>query len=245
MVGVLPFLPSRRIDELYGPLVVSMADVLGRPVRLRTASSFSSFTEQLEGFAFDVAVVQPFEYVRLIELGYRPLARVDQTLAASMVSLTPVDASGFADLTQFRIGTLPRGSAMRLLVEAEFAALGLDPATVDITGYSTHADCLQNLVLGDIDICATAPVPLREFESEFGPELTIVTKSRAIGSLAYVASPDLDPTSAAQIEGFLLGLGGDEASLEILRLIGTARLVPVGQGDYDGVRQLIASASDR
>ncbi len=245
VVGVLPFLPSRRIDELYGPLVMSMADALDRPVRLRTASSFGSFSERLKGFDFDIAVVQPFEYVQLIELGYQPLVHVDQTLAASMVSLTPIDSSGFADLTEFSIGTPPSGSAMRLLVEAEFSAVGIDPEAVDMTAYSTHADCLQNLVLGDIEICATAPVPLREFENEFGQELTVVLRSRTIDSLAFVASPDLDSTSAAQIESFLLGLGDDEASLEILRLIGTTRLAPIGQGDYDDVRQLLAAANDR
>lgn len=244
VLGVFPFLPARRIDEIYGPLAVRMSDDLGRVVHLRTASSFASFSEKLAQFDFDVALVQPLDHLVLIAQGYQPVARVEQPLVATVVALPGLEIEpSFSSLVPLRIGTPPVGSAIRRLVEAELLAAGENPTTMDLMSYTTHQDCLEQLLLEAIDVCATAPVPLREFEQDFGRQLAVVVESRPIASISYVAKPTLDADTVAELRTFFLGLDEDPDAASILASVGTDRYVEIEAGDYDTVQALLAESS--
>ncbi len=243
VLGVFPFLSSRGVDDLYGPLVIAMTEHLQRPVRLRTASSFAIFSENLAQSAYDIALVQPLEYIGRIDDGYQPIVRVESMLTATVVALPGVEViGGFAGLAALRIGTPAESSAMRQLVNAELKAAGLDSPDLEILSYTTHTECLDQLVLGTIDVCVTGPVPLREFQTTTGRELVVVAQSAPIASIAFVAAPDLDQETVASVQEYLLGLDDDPENLGLLSSLGTLRYVEILDGDYEAVRALMAAA---
>jgi ABC-type phosphate/phosphonate transport system substrate-binding protein len=57
-----------------------------------------------------------------------------------------------------------------------------------------------------------------------------------------VASPDLSPRQAVQIQNILLSIADDPAAIPVLAALGVDRFVMVDDGAYDEVRQLIESA---
>ena len=61
--GVFPYLPALTIDRIFGPIAASFATALGRPVYLKTKSTFEKFAGELEQATYDIIFVHPFFYV--------------------------------------------------------------------------------------------------------------------------------------------------------------------------------------
>lgn len=246
VAGIFPFAPAAQVDELYGPLIRSMGENLGVTVHLRTASSFLRFTERIEEGRYDIALVQPFEYPGLIDSGYQPVARVQQLLSATLVASDDLQVSGkgVVAVVELRIGTPPEASAMRQLVDAELIQAGLDPAALDIRSFATHADCLTQLQLNTVDVCAVAPVPLREFERQTGAELQVVTVTEPVASIAFVAKPELDAGLVEQIQTYLVQLHENLDTAVLLELVGTSQFVVIEDVDYVRVRELVSLRAD-
>ncbi len=241
VAGVFPFLPASQIDEIYGPLVLEMGRFLGISVQLRTASSFEKFSDSLAAGQFDIAVVQPFDYPSLVDTGYQPIARVDLPLSATVVASADLELErpGLAGIASLRIGIPPEPSAMRRLLDAALIAEGLNPATLDIRTFSTHTECLGQLGLDGIDVCAVAPLPLQVFGETTNLTLQIVAVTETVESIAFVANPEFDPDVTLHIQTFLLGLDEDPDTQFLLDLRGIPRYVPIAQGDYERVRELL------
>ena len=61
---------------MYTPIAAEFSKVPGQPVTLKTKASFEAFTDEIEKETYDIAFVQPFDYVRAHDKhGYIPLAR--------------------------------------------------------------------------------------------------------------------------------------------------------------------------
>jgi len=74
--GVFPYIPPEKIEVVWSPLIAQIAKNLGKPIKLRTRSSFSNFRNAIENEEFDIAFMQPFVYANVAaKHGYTPLAR--------------------------------------------------------------------------------------------------------------------------------------------------------------------------
>src|SRR5216110_3130024 len=74
--GVFPNLPLARVYELHAPMASEFESKLGRPVRLSSKAAYAAFGDELRNETYDIALVQPFDYVDAHDKhGYLPLAR--------------------------------------------------------------------------------------------------------------------------------------------------------------------------
>ena len=74
--GVFPFLPPLRLEELYGPYGEVISYAVDRPVVFRTKATFEKFSLEIENQTYDVAFMQPFDYVIAADrFNYQALAR--------------------------------------------------------------------------------------------------------------------------------------------------------------------------
>ena len=158
--GVFPYLPVLTIDQVFGPMTVSLAQELERPVYLKTKSTFEKFADELARQTYDIVLVHPFLYIEAAErYGYRPLVRVDNKLTAVIMIDAGQPWRGWHDLAGRVLALPPELSAVSDLVKMLLTDAGLNPdVDVMLRHYGTKMSCLQAVVTGSADACAACSV---------------------------------------------------------------------------------------
>ena len=76
-LGIFPYMAPRQTIKYYGPIAVDFEHALNKPIKLESQRSFTDFTQALALHAYDIALIQPFDYPEVVEKqGYIPLARL-------------------------------------------------------------------------------------------------------------------------------------------------------------------------
>src|SRR3954447_19091553 len=128
--GVFPNLPLARVYELHAPMASEFEAKLGRPVRLSSKAAYSAFADDLRNQTYDIALVQPFDYVDAHDQhGYLPLARRGEALEAVIVVRQDSPLASIKDL-KGRIISNPRvGAAVARVPRMALGEAGSNPET--------------------------------------------------------------------------------------------------------------------
>jgi phosphonate transport system substrate-binding protein len=237
--GVFPFVSSRSLEAVFAPIAAEMARVLERPVRLRSAGSYAEFSQALANGAFDLAFVQPFDYVRwAAPRGYLPLARLEAGLEAVIVAREASALEGIQALRGHRLGLPPADSAVSLLTRRMLADAGLGPRDVELHYLSSHSECLQELVASRFDACATARTPARHAEGELDVTLREIAVSPRIPGPLFVAHPRLAPPARDRVRELLLREPLPAEARAFFAADTGPLLTAASDADYDPVRSL-------
>lgn len=193
--GVFPHLSMGQLEKIYAPIAEDFERALGRKVVFRSKSNFEQFTAELRQRAYDVALVQPFDYVVAHDdYGYLPLARRGETLAAQLMVRPDSPLKSLRDLRGKKIGVPPDTSAISHLVKLALARAGVHPdRDVAIRHFRTHDSCLQQLVIGSIDSCGSASYPVRFFKSKWKVDLRVLGETSAIPHALFVVHERVPP----------------------------------------------------
>lgn len=188
-LGVFPFLAKPTLEGIFAPIAGELAGALGRPVRLQSASGFEKFTENLERQQYDIAHIHPFEYVISgKKSGYIPLAVRTEKLKAVFAVKEESTIKAPRDLKGKIIGFPPKVATVSYLAKVALAKSGLKPGKdVTIKNFSTHQSCLQQLLIGDIDACASGEAILRVFEDQSKKKFRVILASPEIPQTLFVA----------------------------------------------------------
>lgn len=239
VLGVYPHFSPRLIETIYAPLAAGFSRVLDHPVQLRTSSSFEKFSANLDTQAYDIVLVQPFDYVRIADtLGYVPLARLREPLVA--VFAVRID-SQLHSLLDFRGKTLaapPSSAAVSRLAWQTLHAAGLDPQLdVNWRYVSEHNACIQHMILGKVEACITSTEALTFIDTQTPAEYRIVAQTPPLPHVLFAAHPRLSQQHRALLTQTLLGLADSAAGHALLEQIGVAPLLPATDAEYDVVRR--------
>ena len=187
--GVFPYLPVTKIHELYAPIAADLAAKLGRPVRLGSKARYESFEHELRRQTYDIAFVQPFDYVEAHDnFGYLPLARRIGELQAIIVVRENSPAHTLNDLLGKTIANPPPDAAVSYLTSMALWGAGIDPGTGVRRDYGkNHFTCLQSVLIGVADACGTAEQPLRTVQrNKHAAGLRVLHKSSPIPHPLFV-----------------------------------------------------------
>jgi phosphonate transport system substrate-binding protein len=240
-LGILPFMAPERIEALYGSLALQLGETLQRRVQLRTRATFADYSKALAERQFDVALVQPFDYVEAADRGdYLPVARISEPLSA--VLAVPAD-SAIRDVSQLRgrtVATIPASATVTLLAMPMLRQAGLDPEReISLQHTRGHDACLLETLQGRAAACITARPAMNLYAARRGLAFRVLHESEALPHILFVVRADY-PEAARQ--GLLAALLEWHASEDGRRLFAMARisggLVPARDADYDPVRRL-------
>jgi len=191
VMGIFPHLPPRDIEEVFGPMAKDLSAHIGRPVMLASSTTFERFSEGLEREQFDIAFVQPFEYIKIADkYGYLPLATRTENLSGLVVTTKDSPIKTLADLKGKRIALPPESAAISQLIRRHLAAKGLVAGKdVTLSHHRSHVSCMQQVMIGDADACGTAAPSVRFFQNKMQVELKVIATTREIPSSLFVAHP--------------------------------------------------------
>jgi len=113
IMGVFPHLPPRQLEKVFSPMASDLGKAVNQRIILRTNTTFERFSQSLDTQVFDIAFVQPFDYVRIADkYGYRPLAARSEELAAMLVVKEDSPLNKLQDLRGMKIALPPAVAAV-------------------------------------------------------------------------------------------------------------------------------------
>jgi phosphonate transport system substrate-binding protein len=247
-MGTFPFLPPANLESIFAPISAEISAAVGRPVRMRATSSFDGFTKAIVDKKFDIVQMQPFDYVRVgKQAGYIPLVARTEPLYAHFSAKTDSKIKKLADLKGGTLGLPPDSSAVSYLAKATLQSYSATRGNaVAYRYFPNHLACLQQLLIGTVDACATSAPAARLFESQSGVRLAEIGKSRTIPHAMFAVHKRINPTDRAKIKATLLSttLSGVDPKLRKLFIDldptdGIHYFKPVTDKDYDSARQIL------
>ena len=243
--GVFPYLPQTKIHELYSPIAADFEAKLGRQVQLSSKARYETFAEELRKATYDIAFVQPFDYVDAHDKhGYLPLARRGEALEAVIVVRQESPFTSIQDLKGRIVSNPPADAAVTQLTSMAFRDAGIDPQTGVKRYYAkNHFACLQSVVIGAADACGTAEQALRTIEkqSQLPARFRILHKTASIPHALFVAHRRVPQRDREVLLQTILGWPNTESGRKILDAGHFVPFVAARDADYEVVRRYIRS----
>ena len=242
--GVFPNLPLARLYELHAPMASDFEAKLGRPVRLSSKAAYAAFGEELRNETYDIALVQPFDYVDAHDKhGYLPLARRGEALEAVIVVRQDSALASIKDLKGRIVSNPPADAAVSQLTSMAFRDAGIDPqAGVKRYYGKNHYACLQSVVIGAADACGTSEQALRTIEKQKNQppvRFRILHKTASIPHALFVAHKRVSQKDREILLQTILGWPGNETGRNILDAGHFVPFVAAKDADYEVVRRYI------
>ena len=239
VLGVFPHLPPRDIEEIYAPMAKDLAQQVGKPVMLASSTTFERFTENLDKQVFDIALVQPFEYVRIADrYGYLPLATRDEKLSAVMVVTEGSPLKRFTDLRGKRLALPDETAAVSVLAIAHLKKLGLTPGkNLTVTYHRSHISCMQQVVIGEADACGTAAPSVRFFERKMKVKLHTADQTREIPHALFAIHPRVPARDRETLRNRIIAWSQTDDGRALLARGELKPFVSVRDSDYNIVRE--------
>jgi len=234
-------LPARELENIFAPMAASISDALGREIQFRSSLSYRNFMERSDSQIYDIAFVQPFDYIRLADKhDYVPLASRGEELAAVLVVKEDGPIKTIADLKGKRLALPPDVAAVSRLTKALLIENGINPEKdMEVRHMRSHVSCMQQVLVGLADVCGTAAPPIRFFEAKMKTKFNRLAKSRTIPHSLYIANKRLPVELRNKIRAAILGWSKNEEGIMLLKRGRMKPFVAVEDKDYDVIRDLV------
>jgi phosphonate transport system substrate-binding protein len=244
-LGVFPHLPLAKIHELYAPMATDFEAKLRRQVQLSSKAGYAIFAEELRKQTYDIAFVQPFDYVVAHDKhGYLPLARRGEDLEAVIVVRRDSALKTIKDLKGRTVANPPVDAAVSHLTSMALRQAGIEPETGVKRYYGkNHFACLQSVLIAAADACGTAEQALRTIEKErqITTRFRILHRTVRIPHALFVVHRRVAQKDRHILLKTILGWPNTEEGKKILDGGQFIRFVAAKDSDYEVVRRYIRS----
>lgn len=239
-LGIFPLLPPVQLENAYGPVAVALGDAVERDVVFRTKSTFKAYRDALRTQTYDIALVQPFDYVETArDNGYEPVAKRGEPLTAILVTNARRGMTSVADLADGRLGWPPETAAVSFLMRRHFRSLKFDASEIEDQYFRNHVACLHALIIDQVAGCVSAPTPLAMFEQHNDVQLQVIAESPEIPHVLFVVHERVPESDRALIAQTILSWQESRDGRNVLETMGAHRgFVTARDAHYDAVRRL-------
>jgi phosphonate transport system substrate-binding protein len=238
-LGIFPYVPVLTVDRIFGPVAAQFAEDLGRPVHLKTKSTFGKFAEELRKESYDIILVHPFFYIEARDQHhYLPLARLDEPLTAVIMVREDNPIETLADLKGKTIGLPPALAAVSELAKASLLDAGLVPGiNVILTHYRSKSSCLQAVVTGRVAACGLPRFALAQIDPDNDLKLRLMFETDPVNNFVFAAHARLPESDRIDLGKSTLAWPFTADGRKILAGGVWTRFVPARDQDYDEVRR--------
>lgn len=233
VLGIFPYLSSRQLVKNFAPLLPALSRAAGKPIHLRTASSFGSFSDNLVAGKYDIVLVQPFEFEKTVQLGYIPLAGMQDMAYGTFFVKNNSPYQRIKDFKGKKIAMGPAESAQSRIGRTALIKAGLNPERdVTIVYVNTHDACLREVQRQAAAACVTSPLVLKMLPEEFAAGLRQIGETAKIPGVVFLAHKRLSTQTRVEIQREILSWKDTKAGKKILDSMQFGNFVPVNQDAY-------------
>ena len=245
-LGVFPFLPARELETIFAPMAASLSKALGKEVQFKSSLSHRNFMERSDSQLYDIAFVQPFDYVRLADnFNYVPLATRGEKLSAVIVVKHDSGIVSVGDLKGKILALPPDVAAVSRLTKAYLIKHGIHlDKDVEIRHLRSHASCMQQVLVGLAHACGTAAPPIRFFENKMKMKFKKLVTTQEIPHTLFVANARLPEAERQIILQTILSWSKSDEGIKMLKRGRMKPFMPIDNHEYDIVRQMLKQFND-
>lgn len=239
-LGVFPFLPPRQLELIFAPFAASIGEALGREVLFKSSTTYLNFMERADSQKYEIAFVQPFDYVRLADKhNYLPLATRGEKLAAIIVVGPNSKIKTITDLIGKKIALPPAVAAVSRLINELLHENNLIPGkNVFLKHYRSHASCLQQVIIGKADACGSAPPPVQFISEKMKVKFNEVARTREIPHTLFIVHSSIPAKERKIILDTILSWSKPGIGPNLLIRGRMKPFVPITDKEYDVVRKM-------
>lgn len=240
ILGVFPHLPPRELEKVFSPMAADLSKAIGKPVIFRTSSTYQKFMQKMDNQVFDIAFVQPFDYIHIADkYGYRPLASRQEELTAILVTKKDSPLNNINNLKDKTISLAPKVAAVSYLIKDYVTSHNLIPGkNIKLTHHRSHISCMQQVLIGTADACGTAAPALRFFQHKMKTELKTIGRSKAIPHALFSVHPRVPSNEQTIIRERILNWVNTESGKQLLERGRMKPFKAINDSDYNIVRTM-------
>lgn len=238
-MGVFPHLPPRQLEKVFAPMAKDLGNAINRNIVLRTNTTYKKFASNLDSEKFDIAFIQPFDYIRVADkLGYLPLVTRKEKLTSILVVKTDSAMKSIADIKGKRVAFPPAIAAVSRLMKAHFKNNGLQPKKdVTISHHRSHVSCMQQILIGEADACGTAAPALRFFQHKMKVKLKVIAETAPIPHTLFAIHPRVPEYEREIIRERMVNWARTTEGRKLLDTGKLSSFIPIENSAYDIVRE--------
>ena len=191
--GMLPFVSTHRLVELFLPLKEHLENELHRPVKLVTAPNFREYLQRSLDGEYDIYHTAPhFAVLAKLEYGHRRLSRYSRSLDGSILVIKNGPIKSIKDLKGKTMITPDRLAIITMLGEVLVRENGLQAGKdITIRHASSHANAILSVAKGKVDAAVVSASVFEKMPEGVKSKLIILTKTRKVPNVMFMASPKL------------------------------------------------------
>ena len=237
--GIAPATSVARIENHLSVFSKMLGEAIDRPVVVKSRKDFPTFREALRQEAFDMALIQPFDYIKLRQSGssYVPFARLETPFKAIVV-VSNDNIHTLEDLKGKTVAFPPKDAAVTILAMHKLHQLGYGEQDFQIDYYSEHNSCIQALLIGTAKACVTVNELLHLLTDGENLKLRVIQESDVVPNAMLVLKG-----SAAkyreQLIKFVMDYNDTPQGREYYKLFAVTGYVPAQPSDYDVVEAIL------
>lgn len=242
-LGVFPYLPPAKLQELFDPIAADFEQLLGRKITLSSRNEYDTFTDALHRQEFDIALIHPFDYPEAFDRhGYLPLARRKDELRALILVNADSPLKTLQDLKGKSVANPPREAAVSYLTSIALVAAGIDPVRDVRRDYGkSHFSCMQKLLIGEAEACGTARQALLHFEKEkqMTAKFRVLHETQPVSHSLFVVHQRIGEKERAALQARILDWPNTAAGRKIIDSGQFIPFVAATDKDYASVRKIM------
>lgn len=227
--AVVPYLPARRLVELYAPLLPVWTRVLGREPEFTSAPHYGEHLRRMRAGDYDI-VADSLLLARIAqrELGHLPIARTAAPLEPMLVVPQGHGIARLTDLKGKAVAVTDRSAALSVIglryLRDQGVVPGRDVAVV-VTG--SHANSLHRLLAGEVAAAVVSQTTLMQVDAALAARVRELARlPRGLAAVIYHVAPRLAPQATA-LERALLEFATTLEGRAFLDALGHQGLLPV------------------
>jgi len=217
--GVFPMMPLNKLYKVYSPMAADFSSKIGKNVIIRSAPSFESFETSLRREEFDIAFIQPFDFIDAYDKhGYLPVARRDVPLRSILIVRNDSPLKNIQNLKGKLVASPAPSAAVTKLLQRELKRNDID-ANKDVNWIfkHTHFACMQSVLVKEADACTTATRALKHWESvRLEERFKVIHNAETIPHTLFVINKRVPKLTRDIIKQTIINWPSNESGRKIL-----------------------------
>lgn len=238
-IGVVPQFESRRIAEIWQPILDEIRQRSGVQLNLQGSSSIPVFEKQFADGEFDFAYMNPYHAIVANEKqGYVPLLRdTGRSLFGIIVVKKDSPIQSVSELDGKTVAfPAPNALGAALIPRTEFARKF--NIKVNELFVKSHSSVYLNVLLGKASAGGGVQKTLSQQPEKVRNQLRVLHKTSTVPPHPIAVHPRVDKSIQNKVKSAFLEIGASDTANILLTKIPMKIIGPASMEDYDPLRRM-------
>lgn len=238
-VGVVPQFDSRRITEIWQPILDAVSQSSGVQLKLTTSTDIPEFEQQFNVGDYDFAYMNPYHAIVANEKqGYTPILRdTGRSLFGIIVIKKDSPIQSVSELDGKTVAfPSPNSLGAALLPRAEFDRTF--NIKVNELYVKSHSSVYLNVLLGKATAGGGVKKTLSLEPDEIRNQLRVLYETTKVPPHPLTVHPRVDTAIQEKVSAAFLELGSTEKGQKLLKKIPMKKIGKASIKDYDSLKSM-------